>query len=191
MGGWLDGTFGAEIALLLDGVEINFGADGNLYGWAFFGVIDTEGFTSFEFREMNGKGGQAVYVFADDFTIGVVGIADMVWDYCLNIECPDCGVSYQPRQLRINLDLETSTFNGIVQAQDNSFGSAASGALMGDSALFSFWASDTRTLHFFNINLSTLTGVTQATRYDYNSNVPYDVLATMTTNLVITSCPAN
>lgn len=41
--------------------------------WQFFGVIDatTSGFTGFEFREVDGKIGQARFIFGDDFTIAM------------------------------------------------------------------------------------------------------------------------
>jgi hypothetical protein len=40
-------------------------------GHQFFGVIDTRpvGFTQFEFREIDGKVGQALFIFGDDFTL--------------------------------------------------------------------------------------------------------------------------
>ena len=53
VGGWIDGTFGADVTLLLDGVAVDFGAASNISGWTFFGVIDTAGFNSFEFQEVD------------------------------------------------------------------------------------------------------------------------------------------
>lgn len=70
VGGWIKGTFGADVRLLLDGVEVGPGNAGNFNSWTFLGVIDTAGFDSFEFRETDGKGGQLLYIFADNVTLG-------------------------------------------------------------------------------------------------------------------------
>ena len=74
VGIWIDGTFGADVTLFLDGVEVGFGADGNISSWTFLGVIDTAGFNSFEFREIDGKGAQGIFIFADDVTFGVSAV---------------------------------------------------------------------------------------------------------------------
>lgn len=75
VGGWIDGTFGANVILMLDGVPLDFGAAGNIYpNWTFLGAIDSAGFTSFEYQEVDGKGGQAIYIFGDDFNIGVASL---------------------------------------------------------------------------------------------------------------------
>jgi len=76
VGGWINGTFGADVTLFLDGVEVGFGADGNISSWTFLGVIDTDGFNSFEFREIDGKGEQVITIRADNVTFGVVPDAD-------------------------------------------------------------------------------------------------------------------
>lgn len=187
VGGWIDGT-SADMTILLDGVDVDLGA-GNIFNWTFFGVIDTNGFTSFEFRELDGKGGQAIYIFADDFNIGVSREPTMAWDYCLNIECPDCGDNYTPQQLRINVDTVNSTFNGIVQADDDSFGRAALGVISGSNAYFARWANGSKTQYFYDINLSTLSGTRRASQYDYNASVGYSEQSSRTTNLSITTCP--
>jgi hypothetical protein len=74
VGAWINGTFAAEVAVFLDGVEVGFGADGIINGWTFLGVTDTAGFNSFEFREINGTGEQVLTIRADDVTIGVSAV---------------------------------------------------------------------------------------------------------------------
>jgi len=74
VGGWVNGTSGGDIILILDGDEANpvdFGALGVVTAiHKFFGVIDTGGFTQFEYRETEGKIGDEKFIFADDFTFG-------------------------------------------------------------------------------------------------------------------------
>jgi len=68
MGGYIAGTYGAKPAIVLDGTtEVGFGP---VFDPQFIGVIDASaaGFTHFEFRELDGKVGQALYIFGDDFT---------------------------------------------------------------------------------------------------------------------------
>ena len=71
VGGYITGTYGGNVMILLDG-EPPLGG-GRIVGGEhrFFGVIDTRvtGFTQFEFREVDGKVGQALYIFGDDFTL--------------------------------------------------------------------------------------------------------------------------
>lgn len=71
VGGYITGTHGANVALSIDGAAPIGG--GTITGGAhrFFGVIDTgpTGFNRFEFRELDGKIGQALYIFGDDFTL--------------------------------------------------------------------------------------------------------------------------
>jgi hypothetical protein len=72
VGGFLDGFFGANVAIILDGDEANPIAGGTLGGpHRFVGVIDADpvGFRRFEFRELDGKVGQQLLVFGDDFTV--------------------------------------------------------------------------------------------------------------------------
>ena len=49
-------------------------------GFQFFGAIDTRlaGFRQFEFRELDGKIGQALYIFGDDFTLLTSGQTDVI-----------------------------------------------------------------------------------------------------------------
>ena len=70
VGGYIDGTIGANVVVLIDGVvQLTGGRIG--VGHQFLGVIDTRlaGFTTFEFREVDGKVGQQLFVFGDDFTL--------------------------------------------------------------------------------------------------------------------------
>jgi hypothetical protein len=71
-GGFFSGMVGANIAVALDdGVPIGLrkltGA-----GHEFVGVISTLGFRKFQFVELDGKIGQALAIFADDFAFGAV-----------------------------------------------------------------------------------------------------------------------
>jgi hypothetical protein len=69
-GGYFTGTSGANIAVLLDGgAQIGLGRLPDP-GHHFLGVIRTTAFSTFQFREMDGKVGQARFIFADDFTFG-------------------------------------------------------------------------------------------------------------------------
>ncbi len=77
VGGWFQGTVGGDIAIVLNNVtQIGLGKviSNQVY---FFGVIDTAGFTEFEIREIDGKVGDELHIFADDFTFGT-GIGDIV-----------------------------------------------------------------------------------------------------------------
>ena len=67
--GYITGISGAKPSIILDGTtQVIFGP---VFGFQFIGVIDTSvaGFTSFEFREISGKIGQALYIWGDDFTL--------------------------------------------------------------------------------------------------------------------------
>ena len=72
-GGFFSGTHGANVAIVLDGDWANPIGGGKLVGggYHFFGVIDAgpAGFTEVQFRETDGKVGQALFIFADDFTL--------------------------------------------------------------------------------------------------------------------------
>ncbi len=70
VGGYITGSSGGRVAILLDG-ELSAGGGRVTAGHQFFGVIDTRpaGFTQFEFREVDGKVGQALFIFGDDFTL--------------------------------------------------------------------------------------------------------------------------
>ena len=85
VGGYIEGTHGANPAIVLDGItEIGFSP---VFGFQFIGVIDASaaGFTHFEFREVDGKIGQALFIFGDDFTLtGTPILADgdlAPWDH--------------------------------------------------------------------------------------------------------------
>ncbi len=68
-GAYVSGFNGATIDLLIDGVSYGGGKLPGT-GHQFFGVVDTAGFTQFQVRETDGKIGQALLIFIDDFTIG-------------------------------------------------------------------------------------------------------------------------
>ena len=83
-GGRIDTANSGKVTFLLDGIDIN-GNDGDNIdnwqregdtadNWVFVGVIDTDGFLSAELRELRGKDYQQVFLFADDFTIGVSAV---------------------------------------------------------------------------------------------------------------------
>jgi hypothetical protein len=77
VGGWISGTAGADVDFILDGDTLNpitfdgapaFSGSSN---HLFFGVIDTDGFTQFEVREMEGTVGDQEFIWADDFTMAI------------------------------------------------------------------------------------------------------------------------
>jgi hypothetical protein len=75
VGGFITGTTGANVAIVLDGTgQIDLGSLPDP-GHHFFGVIDAgaQGFTRFEFRELDGKVGQERRIFGDDFSL-LVGV---------------------------------------------------------------------------------------------------------------------
>ena len=85
VGGWIDGTFGAKVTILLDGVNFEedpANRDGTRVGdWTFVGIIEPAGFTTFEVRELGGKGGQNELIFGDAFTIGATfsALVDIIY----------------------------------------------------------------------------------------------------------------
>jgi hypothetical protein len=72
-GGYITGTYGANVAIIVDGDLMNPIGGGKLAsgGHQFFGVIDAgpDGFSEVQFRETDGKIGQALFIWADDFTL--------------------------------------------------------------------------------------------------------------------------
>jgi hypothetical protein len=75
VGGWVTGTFGGRLKVILDGDTLNavdFSGANHLENMhQFFGVIETIGFTDFEFREMEGTSEDGKFIWADDFTFGL------------------------------------------------------------------------------------------------------------------------
>ncbi len=67
--GYLSGSHGANAAIVIDDTVLYPG--GVVVGYQFFGVIDTRptGFTKFKFEEQDGKIGQSLFIFGDDFTL--------------------------------------------------------------------------------------------------------------------------
>lgn len=83
-GGRIDTANSGKVSFLLDGVDIEANDTDNIDnwqregtpadGWAFVGVIDSDGFYTAELRELRGKDWQQVLLFADDFTLGVTAV---------------------------------------------------------------------------------------------------------------------
>jgi hypothetical protein len=83
-GGRIDTANSGKITFLLDGVDVNANQSDNIDNWqregewvddwAFVGVIDTAGFQEAELRELRGKDWQQVFLFADQFSIGVSSV---------------------------------------------------------------------------------------------------------------------
>lgn len=84
-GGRVDSNTGTpKITFLLDGVDVNGNDSDNINnwqregdltdGWSFVGVINTNGFSTAEIRELLGKDFQQVLLFADNFTIEVSSV---------------------------------------------------------------------------------------------------------------------
>jgi len=71
VGGYISGSYSGKMAIRLDGTEEIVVGPTPHAQFAFFGVIDVApaGFMRFEFRELDGKSDQLVYVFGDDVTI--------------------------------------------------------------------------------------------------------------------------
>lgn len=102
-GGLIDTANSGKVTFLLDGVDVNGFAPDNIDNWqregdfadnsAFVGVIDADGFSTAELRELRGKDYQQVFMFMDGFTIravpepaaswligsGLLGLAGLTW----------------------------------------------------------------------------------------------------------------
>lgn len=79
IGGWVDtNTPPAALVVFLDGDQqnaIDFGGANVLGGpYKFFGVIDPNGFSVFDFRETEGTIGDQKFIFSDDFTFAFGGV---------------------------------------------------------------------------------------------------------------------
>jgi PKD repeat protein len=72
-GGYITGSSGANVSITHGATQTDFGALPDS-SFQFFGVIDDRppGFSSFEFRELDGKVGQELFIFGDDFTFGII-----------------------------------------------------------------------------------------------------------------------
>jgi hypothetical protein len=73
VGGYITGFTGANVAAVLGGAtQVDLGQLPDS-GHHFFGVIDASaaGFAAFEFREVDGKVGQQLLIFGDDFSFAV------------------------------------------------------------------------------------------------------------------------
>ena len=81
-GGRINTANNGKVTFLLDGVDINGNDTDNIDNWrregepadhwTFVGVVDAEGFSSAELRELRGKDFQQVLLFTDGFTIQVL-----------------------------------------------------------------------------------------------------------------------
>jgi bacillopeptidase F len=72
VGAWFAGTAGGKLRLVLDGDDANPVELGPIDpGHRFYGVVVDAGFTSFEFREVEGKLEDQKFVFADDVTLAI------------------------------------------------------------------------------------------------------------------------
>ena len=72
IGGWVSGMAGAKIIVILNQtIEIELGKLGK-DGVQFFGVIQSAGFRSFQLVEVEGKVGDKMLIFADDFIFGLL-----------------------------------------------------------------------------------------------------------------------
>lgn len=72
VGGYFDSPVSnGNISIVIDNITHNVG---KLYSLApgFIGIINTNGFTDFQFREVDGKIGQEIPVFSDDFIIATL-----------------------------------------------------------------------------------------------------------------------
>ena len=89
IGGWVDtNTPFAALIVFLDGNEqnpIDFHGDNVLGGpYRFFGVIEPDGFSTFNFRETEGAIDDQKFIFGDDFTFAFGGVIQ---------DCNDNGVA--------------------------------------------------------------------------------------------------
>ena len=71
VGGWFVGTGGPEIEFFLDGVLVLDAGGTATSTWQFFGVIDTDGFTTVEISDSSGTADDQNFLWADAFTIGI------------------------------------------------------------------------------------------------------------------------
>lgn len=69
IGGYVRGTYLANVAIVIDDTT-QYGG-GHISNFQFFGVVDTraDGFRRFSFQEQDGKVGQALFIWGDDFTL--------------------------------------------------------------------------------------------------------------------------
>jgi len=68
VGGYISGFTGANVDIIIEGIPHDAG---NVPGPGhhFMGVINTAGFNAFQYRELEGKVEQQLFIFGDDFTI--------------------------------------------------------------------------------------------------------------------------
>ena len=73
VGGWVSGSHGSKLGVFLDSGTTSVGFDNTAVGSSnqFFGVINTDGFNEFEFRELEGTKEDQKFLWVDDFTFGL------------------------------------------------------------------------------------------------------------------------
>lgn len=118
------------------------------------------------------------------------------WNICFNMECPDCTSNYTPQQVRMEFDVNTASFIGIVQAHDNSFGRLAMGGIRSDGHLLFFRPRDkASSVYAYDIDLNTFNGVDTVTGtrtalyYAYPEGVDFRIGGTNQAVLILTQCP--
>jgi hypothetical protein len=70
-GGWIRGSFGSKVQMTIDGDQlVDFGADSFTdSAGRFFGVVDPDGFQSFEILELEGVMEDAKFLWVDDYAM--------------------------------------------------------------------------------------------------------------------------
>ena len=84
--------------------------------------------------------------------------ASAAWEYCLDIICDDCTTTPDPQQLRVNVNWETNSFRGIVQANDGSWGVPAVGKIMGDKIVFARYNRGDAKQYLYVLDANTFSG---------------------------------
>ncbi len=118
------------------------------------------------------------------------------WNICFNMECSDCSDSYTPQQLRMEFNGANSSFVGIVQANDDSFGRIAVGGIRSDGHVVFVRPRNKATyVYAYDIDLNTFNGVDTITgtrtelNYGYTEGVNFSIGNTNQTSLFLTQCP--
>lgn len=120
-----------------------------------------------------------------------VSIAD---DLCFEIDCLDCGESYQPQHIRIK-DIGLSTFSGYVQANDDGqWGTATVAIIKGSSFIFSNDLGAAQYLYDIDLNSydgNTAIGTRYSAKYKKNAGeikTEFSVNPERQIQLVSTAC---
>ena len=116
------------------------------------------------------------------------GQSAFAWQFCFDVQCPDC-TSYSPQQFRIDYDPESAMITGIVQADDDSWGRAVAGMVVGTHAYLSRFARSNGSQYLYDIDIVSMTGVRHDVRYDTAIGADYSVKSDRQTVLVLVECP--